>query len=92
MQPPRGIYELKYFFSSGLKSDSGEMASSTSVRSVIEEMVRNEDAARATAGVNQRVQQAGNVAGQLSGSASDVRGTVGHLNNRISEFLARVRA
>jgi len=53
---------------------------------------RNEDAARATAGVNQRVQQAGNVAGQLSGSASDVRGTVGHLNNRISEFLARVRA
>lgn len=43
VQTPRGVYELKYFFSSGLEQDSGDMASSTSVRALIEEMVQQED-------------------------------------------------
>jgi len=43
VQTPRGIYEMKFFFSSGLEQDSGEAASSTSVRALIEEMIAQED-------------------------------------------------
>ncbi|MEA1941026.1 MAG: globin-coupled sensor protein [Pseudomonadota bacterium] len=52
----------------------------------------NEDAARATAGVDTRIREAGEVAGQLGGSAADVRGTVNNLEHRISDFLTRVSA
>lgn len=46
VQTPRGIFELKYFFSSALESSAGEMASSTSVRAIIGEMIQGEDPAR----------------------------------------------
>ncbi|MCG3199669.1 MAG: RNA polymerase sigma-54 factor [bacterium] len=40
---PQGLFELKYFFSSGLESDSGEDASSKSVMAMVKELVDNED-------------------------------------------------
>lgn len=45
VQTPRGIYELKFFFSSALPQDSGDAVSSTSVRALIEEIVQQEDPA-----------------------------------------------
>jgi len=43
MQSPRGIFELKYFFQSGVSSNAGEGISSTSIQSMIKEMIENED-------------------------------------------------
>ena len=42
VQTPRGLYELKYFFSRGLSSKGGEM-SSTSIKSVIKDLIEKED-------------------------------------------------
>ncbi|MGQ9629796.1 MAG: RNA polymerase factor sigma-54 [bacterium] len=41
-QTPRGMYELKFFFSSAISSDSGSL-SSLSVKRMIREMIENED-------------------------------------------------
>ena len=43
VQTPRGVFELKYFFSTGLETDDGEMASSKKIRAKITEMVDKED-------------------------------------------------
>jgi RNA polymerase sigma-54 factor len=43
VQTPHGVFELKYFFSSGLHTDSGEDVSSKNVKMRIEELVRSED-------------------------------------------------
>jgi RNA polymerase sigma-54 factor len=43
VQTPRGVYELKYFFSPGLKTDNGEDASSKRIKAKIREMVDGED-------------------------------------------------
>lgn len=43
METPRGIFEFKYFFSSGIASSSGEAASSKSVKEVIRTLIENED-------------------------------------------------
>lgn len=43
VQTPRGVFELKYFFSSGLKTDSGEDASSLAVKESIKELLDDED-------------------------------------------------
>ena len=43
---PRGIYELKYFFTSGIDTDDGNAQSSTSIRSQIEELIRDDDKKR----------------------------------------------
>jgi len=43
METPRGIFELKYFFSSGIGSAYGETASSTSVKEMIRTLIENED-------------------------------------------------
>jgi len=42
MHTPQGVYELKYFFSSGLRSEQGEV-SSESVKERIRELVGAED-------------------------------------------------
>ncbi|MTI66390.1 MAG: RNA polymerase factor sigma-54 [Firmicutes bacterium] len=42
VQTPRGIFELRYFFSSGVKGKSGEVAS-TSVKTMISEMIESEN-------------------------------------------------
>ena len=43
MQTPQGLFELKYFFSPGLRRDSGEAQSSKSVRSLIKKIVDEEN-------------------------------------------------
>ena len=43
MQSPRGVFELKYFFSSGVAGEDGEGVSSNSVKSMIRDMIAGED-------------------------------------------------
>ncbi len=43
MQTPQGLFELKYFFSPGLRRDSGEAQSSKSVQSMIKKIIDEED-------------------------------------------------
>jgi len=43
MLTPRGIYEFKYFFCSGLSTDSGGTCSSTAIRELIKQLVSAED-------------------------------------------------
>ncbi len=45
-QTPRGVFELKYFFSSQLKTTAGGEISSTSVKAVLAELVAEEDPQR----------------------------------------------
>jgi RNA polymerase sigma-54 factor len=44
MHTPRGIFELKYFFSSHVATESGENCSSTAIRAFIKKMVSTEPA------------------------------------------------
>ncbi|MCO5103333.1 MAG: RNA polymerase factor sigma-54 [Burkholderiaceae bacterium] len=46
MATPQGTYELKYFFGSGLGTDTGGNASSTAVRALIKQFVAAENPAR----------------------------------------------
>jgi RNA polymerase sigma-54 factor len=43
VQTDFGVYELKYFFSEGLSTESGEEVSNKEVRAIIEEIVAHED-------------------------------------------------
>jgi RNA polymerase sigma-54 factor len=43
MLTPRGIYELKYFFGSGVATETGGTCSSTAIRALIHQMVEEED-------------------------------------------------
>lgn len=43
MQSPRGVFELKYFFSSGVAGEDGTGVSSNSVKSIIKELISSED-------------------------------------------------
>ena len=43
MQCPRGLYEIKYFFQSGVSGAFGEGISSESIKSIIRELVEKED-------------------------------------------------
>jgi RNA polymerase sigma-54 factor len=43
MQSPRGVFEIKYFFTSGVSSGSGEGIASESIKTFIREMVEGED-------------------------------------------------
>jgi RNA polymerase sigma-54 factor len=43
VQAEFGIYPLKYFFSEGISTDSGEDVSSREVKKVLEELINNED-------------------------------------------------
>jgi RNA polymerase sigma-54 factor len=47
VQTPQGLFELKYFFHSGIESVNGSMVSSVSVKQMIKDMVEAEDAAAA---------------------------------------------
>ena len=46
MHTPRGIYELKYFFSSHVATDSGGECSSTAIRALIKKLVAAENAVK----------------------------------------------
>ncbi|MEQ1532870.1 MAG: RNA polymerase factor sigma-54 [Sideroxydans sp.] len=43
MRTPRGIYEFKYFFGSGLATEAGGACSSTAIRALIKQIVSEED-------------------------------------------------
>ena len=43
MQTPRGVFEIKYFFTGGIPDGSGEGISSNSVKAFIKEIIKNED-------------------------------------------------
>jgi RNA polymerase sigma-54 factor len=43
MQTPKGIFEMKYFFTAGIQTAGGEGMSNTSVKDMIAEMFKNED-------------------------------------------------
>jgi len=43
VQTPRGIFELKYFFSSGLSTSTGDAASSESVKAKLKEYIQQEN-------------------------------------------------
>ena len=43
IQTPRGVYEMKYFFSSEIKTKFGAMASSTSVKSLLKDIIAKEN-------------------------------------------------
>jgi RNA polymerase sigma-54 factor len=43
MQTPRGIFEMKYFFTSGIKTASGVGMSNTSVKDIISDTIKAED-------------------------------------------------
>lgn len=42
MHTPRGIFELKYFFSSHVRTDMGGECSSTAIRALIKKLIANE--------------------------------------------------
>jgi RNA polymerase sigma-54 factor len=42
MQTPQGVFEMKYFFTGGLQTASGENVSNTSVKDMIAEIFKNE--------------------------------------------------
>src|SRR3954451_16404971 len=43
MSTPQGVFEMKYFFTPGYQTASGEAMSNTSVKEAIEDLVKNED-------------------------------------------------
>jgi RNA polymerase sigma-54 factor len=43
MQTPQGLFELKYFFNSGLSTSEGEFVASESVKNRIREIIEKED-------------------------------------------------
>jgi RNA polymerase sigma-54 factor len=46
MQTPRGIFEMKYFFTAGIQTASGDGMSNTSVKDMIDEIFKNENPAK----------------------------------------------
>ena len=44
MHTPRGIFELKYFFSSHVSTDAGGECSSTAIRAMIKKLIADENA------------------------------------------------
>ncbi len=43
IQTPRGVLQFKYFFSSGIQTESGEMISTVNLKQKIEAMIKEED-------------------------------------------------
>src|SRR6266568_3759844 len=46
VETPQGLFELKFFFHSGIASGTGEMVSSVSVKKMIQDLLANEDASK----------------------------------------------
>lgn len=43
METPHGVFEMKYFFTSGFKTDDGKDVSNTSIKDMIADLVKEED-------------------------------------------------
>jgi len=46
LHTPRGTFEFKYFFSSGVSTDTGGSASATAIQAMLRKLVDEEDARR----------------------------------------------
>jgi RNA polymerase sigma-54 factor len=46
IETPQGVFEMKYFFTSGIPTGSGTSVSNTSVKEKLSEMIKHEDAAK----------------------------------------------
>jgi RNA polymerase sigma-54 factor len=46
MHTPRGVYEMRFFFHSGITSTMGEAISSVTIKDRIKKMIEEEDASR----------------------------------------------
>ncbi len=46
METPQGVFEMKYFFTAGIQTESGAGLSNTSVKDMITEIFKNEDATK----------------------------------------------
>jgi RNA polymerase sigma-54 factor len=46
IQTPQGLFEMKYFFTSGIQTASGEDMSNTSVKEMIAEIFKKEDSTK----------------------------------------------
>lgn len=46
MKTPQGVFEMRYFFTTGLANDSGESLSNVSIKAALQELVRGEDASK----------------------------------------------
>src|SRR5687768_15821200 len=46
METPLGVFEMKYFFTSGIRTHNGEGMSNTSVKEMINEMISKEDVSK----------------------------------------------
>lgn len=45
IQTPQGVFEMKYFFSTGLSDASGTQVSAESLKKILQEIIREEDPA-----------------------------------------------
>ncbi|HEV2694056.1 MAG TPA: RNA polymerase sigma-54 factor, partial [Verrucomicrobiae bacterium] len=46
IETPQGVYEMKFFFTAGLQSTSGQDVSNTSVKDMIAEIFKNENTSK----------------------------------------------
>jgi len=46
MQTPKGVFEMKYFFTAGIQTANGDGMSNTSVKDMIEEIFKNENSGK----------------------------------------------
>ncbi|HVV00115.1 MAG TPA: RNA polymerase factor sigma-54 [Verrucomicrobiae bacterium] len=46
MQTPQGVFEMKYFFTAGIQTATGDGMSNTSVKDMISDIFKNEDSAK----------------------------------------------
>lgn len=46
VQTPHGIFEFKYFFTTGLETEGGDTASSKSIKHLLQEIIKEEDSRR----------------------------------------------
>ena len=84
VQTPRGVFELKYFFSTGLMTDNGEAASSRKIKARITEIIDKEDKRKPLS------DQA--IAALLKGDGFQVaRRTVAKYRDRLEVLPARMR-
>jgi RNA polymerase sigma-54 factor len=83
-QTPRGVFELKYFFSTGLRTDDGDVASSKQIKEKIRTLIGNEDRSKPLSD-----QEIGEI---LKGEGFNVaRRTVAKYRDQLEIFHARMR-
>ena len=46
MLTPQGVFDMKYFFTSGLQTSSGDSMSNTSVKTILNELIANENSSK----------------------------------------------